>query len=156
MSLTKVVSLLAFTTTERSWAKYAFAFIKSEFFAKIVQKRLMVRKIKTFKSKFRIFGYFCTNPVLSGSGKHPYPAKKYPARPEVPWPLFFYFTYIKSHMSYNSCLINFFVWPLLQGAPLLIEVGGDQEPPGNTWRYPMGSKFFLLILNHIWATIYVL
>ena len=51
-------------------------------------------------------------------------------------------------MSYNSCFINFFVWPLLQGAPLLIEAGGDQEPPGNTWRYPMGSKIFLLILNH--------
>ena len=34
--------------------------------------------------------------------------------------------------------------PQIQG-----EVGGDQEPPGNTWRYPMGSKFFLLILNHI-------
>jgi len=24
--------------------------------------------------------------------------------------------------------------PQIQG-----EVGGDQEPPGNTWRYPMGS-----------------
>ena len=34
--------------------------------------------------------------------------------------------------------------PQIQG-----EVGGDQEPPGNTWRYPMGSKFFLLVLNHI-------
>ena len=34
--------------------------------------------------------------------------------------------------------------PQIQG-----EVGGDQEPPSNTWRYPMGSKFFLLILNHI-------
>ena len=34
--------------------------------------------------------------------------------------------------------------PQIQG-----EVGGDQEPPGNTWRYPMGSKIFLLILNHI-------
>ena len=41
--------------------------------------------------------------------------------------------------------------PQIQG-----EVGGDQEPPGNTWRYPMGSKIFLLILNHIWATIHVL
>ena len=41
--------------------------------------------------------------------------------------------------------------PQIQG-----EVGGDQDPPGNTWRYPMGSKFFLLILNHIWATIHVL
>ena len=50
-------------------------------------------------------------------------------------------------MSYNSCFINFFVWPLLQGAPLLIEVGGDQEPPGTTWRYPMGSKKNLLILR---------
>ena len=29
--------------------------------------------------------------------------------------------------------------PQIQG-----EVGGDQEPPGNTWRYPMGSKFFYL------------
>ena len=29
--------------------------------------------------------------------------------------------------------------PQIQG-----EVGGDQEPPGNTWRYPMGSKIFLL------------
>ena len=34
--------------------------------------------------------------------------------------------------------------PQIQG-----EVGGDQEPPGNTWRCPMGSKFFLLILNYI-------
>ena len=51
-------------------------------------------------------------------------------------------------MSYNSCFINFFVWPLLQGAPLLIEVGGDQEPPGNTWRYAMGSKNFLLVSNY--------
>ena len=34
--------------------------------------------------------------------------------------------------------------PQIQG-----EVGGDQEPPGNTWRYPMGSKKILLILNHI-------
>ena len=34
--------------------------------------------------------------------------------------------------------------PQIQG-----EVGGDQEPPANTWWYPMGSKNFLLILNHI-------
>ena len=39
---------------------------------------------------------------------------------------------------------------------ILPQIQGDQEPPGNTWRYPMGSKKFLLILNHIWATIYVL
>ena len=62
-----------------------------------------------------------------------------------------FFTYIKSYMSYNLCSINFFVWSLLLGAPLLIEVGGDQEPPGNTSRYPMGSKKFLLILNHIFS-----
>ena len=35
-------------------------------------------------------------------------------------------------------------WPRSEG-----EVGGDQEPPGDTWRHPMGSNFFLLILNHI-------
>ena len=75
---------------------------------------------------------------------------------EAPYGFKFFFTYIKSYMSYNLCSINFFVWPLLLGAPLLIEVGGDQEPPGNTSRYPMGSKNFLLILNHIWATICLL
>ena len=37
-------------------------------------------------------------------------------------------------------------WTLLQ---IQGEVGGDQEPPGNTSRYPMGSKNFLLTLNHI-------
>ena len=41
--------------------------------------------------------------------------------------------------------------PQIQG-----EVGGDQEPPGDTWRYRMGSKNNLLILNHIWAKIHVL
>jgi len=41
--------------------------------------------------------------------------------------------------------------PQIQG-----EVGGDQEPPGNTSRYPMGSKIFFLILKHIWATFGVL
>ena len=75
---------------------------------------------------------------------------------EAPYGFKFFFIYIKSYMSYNLCSIIFFVSPLLLGAPLLIEVGGDQEPPGNTSRYPMGSKFFLLILNHIWATICVL
>ena len=34
--------------------------------------------------------------------------------------------------------------PQIQG-----EDGGDQEPPGNTSRYPIGPKKFLLILNHI-------
>ena len=72
---------------------------------------------------------------------------------EAPYGFKFFFIYIKSYMSYNLCSIIFFVSPLLLGAPLLIEVGGDQEPPGNTSRYPMGSKNFLLILNHIWATI---
>ena len=35
-------------------------------------------------------------------------------------------------------------WPRSEG-----EVGRDQEPPGDTWRHPMGSNFFLFILNHI-------
>ena len=31
-------------------------------------------------------------------------------------------------------------WPRSEG-----EVGRDQEPPGDTWRHPMGSKIFLLL-----------
>ena len=59
------------------------------------------------------------------------------------------FTCIKSYISYNLSFINFFVRPLLLGAPLLIEVGGDQEPPGNTSRYPTASKKKLLTIYHI-------
>ena len=55
-------------------------------------------------------------------------------------------------LSYRSAIhkkvvfgaVRAWTLPQIQG-----EVGGDQEPPGNTSRYPMGSKFFLLILNHI-------
>ena len=55
-------------------------------------------------------------------------------------------------LSYRSAIhkkvvfgaVRAWTLPQIQG-----EVGGDQEPPGNTSRYPMGSNFFLLILNHI-------
>ena len=61
-----------------------------------------------------------------------------------------------SYRSANLKKVFFGAWSVWTLPQIQGEVGGDQEPPGNTSRYPMGSKFFLLILNHIWATICLL